>query len=96
MSSNVADKRIVDVMFDADVMTWHLRDGRRISVPLEWYPRLFEANDRQRLHWALCCGGLGVTWAYLDEDLHVDGLLDGRPSPEFFVDPEQSQAGPRR
>ena len=59
-----------------------LRDGRTVTVPLTWYPRLVHGTARERRNWRLVGGGMGIHWPDLDEDLSVEGLLAGRPSTE--------------
>jgi len=59
-----------------------LRDGRVVSVPLSWYPRLAEGLPRERRRWELLGPGIGIHWPDLDEDISVDGLLQGLPSGE--------------
>ena len=56
-------------------------DGRTITVPLVWYPKLLEASEAQRNHWEICGGGYGIHWPDLDEDLSTEGLLRGAPAP---------------
>jgi hypothetical protein len=59
-----------------------LVDGRRLAVPLLWYPRLANATPKQRARYRLCGGGAGIHWPAVDEDLSVEGLLAGyRPPP---------------
>ncbi len=65
-----------------DTLTAELADGRSISVPLGWYPRLAHATPDERRNWRLIGGGEGVHWPDLDEDISVEGLLAGRPSGE--------------
>ena len=65
-----------------DTLTAELADGRSISVPLAWYPRLAHATPDERRNWRLIGGGEGVHWPDLDEDISVEGLLAGRPSGE--------------
>lgn len=65
-----------------DTLTAELSDGRSISVPLAWYPRLAHASPHERRNWRLIGGGEGVHWPDLDEDISVEGLLAGRPSGE--------------
>lgn len=72
-----ADERVLDVSFSED----SLRDGRKISVPLTWYPRLLHATPTQRDNWRLAGGGYGIYWPDLDEDLSTAGLLRGAPAP---------------
>src|ERR1043166_1353217 len=59
-----------------------LSDGRTVTAPLAWYPRLLHGTARERQRWQLIGGGVGVHWPDLDEDLSVEGLLAGRPSGE--------------
>ncbi len=63
------------VSLDADALTVHLTDGRAITVPLEWFPRLRDATEEQRGNWRLIGGGVGIHWPDIDEDLSVEGLL---------------------
>ena len=58
-----------------------LLDGRTISVPLVWYPRLLAATPEQRSNWRLVGGGFGIHWPDVDEDLSTEGLLRGAPAP---------------
>ncbi|AJD49704.1 hypothetical protein S7S_16460 [Isoalcanivorax pacificus W11-5] len=55
-----------------------LQDGRRLSIPLSWFPRLQTATPSQRENYVLMGGGLGVHWPELDEDISVEGLLRGQ------------------
>jgi len=57
-----------------------LMDGRTISVPLAWYPRLASATAEQRAVWEICGGGYGIHWPQIDEDLSTEGLLRGAPA----------------
>jgi hypothetical protein len=65
----------VDVSCNSDELRVELADGRRIIVPLEWYPRLQEATPKERNNWRLIGGGLGIHWENLDEDVSVASLL---------------------
>ncbi|MBI1899734.1 MAG: DUF2442 domain-containing protein [Planctomycetia bacterium] len=76
-----ADERVADVAFTDDMLTVSLMDGRVISVPLAWYPRLLNATKAQRLNWRLAGGGYGIHWPDVDEDLSTEGLLRGAPAP---------------
>lgn len=71
---------VKDVHFDDDTMSVDLVDGRTITVPLVWYPRLLHASMGQRNHWEICGGGFGIHWPDLDEDLSTEGLLRGAPA----------------
>ena len=77
-----ADERVRDVRFSEDSLTVDLMDGRSISVPLAWYPRLMNATPEQRSHWQVCGGGFGIHWPEIDEDLSTEGLLRGAPAPQ--------------
>ena len=61
------------VEFTADELIVYLVDGRKVSVPITWYPRLAAAEDKQRENWEL----LGIHWPDIDEDLSVSGILRG-------------------
>ena len=80
-STTIPDERVADVAFTAHRLEVESRDGRRISVPLAWYPRLDQATAEQRRDWELCGAGYGIHWPRLDEDLSVEGLLRGAPAP---------------
>lgn len=73
--------RVRDVRFDDERLIVDLTDGRTISVPLEWYPRLFAATAEQRANWRIAGGGYGIHWPAVDEDLSIEGLLRGAPAP---------------
>lgn len=74
------DIRVRDVRVDAERLTVDLMDGRSITVPLAWYPRLFAATPAQRRHWEMAGAGYGIHWPELDEDLSTEGLLRGAPA----------------
>jgi hypothetical protein len=76
-----ADERVADVKCTRDTLTVSLRDGRTISVPLTWYPRLLRATPGQRRKWKIAGGGYGIHWPEIDEDLSTEGLLRGAPAP---------------
>ncbi len=80
-TSTKPQERIVDVELDEDRVTAKLADGRTISVPIAWYPRLLHATPEQRLNWQLAGGGYGIHWPDIDEDLSSDGMLRGAPAP---------------
>jgi hypothetical protein len=65
-----------------DALTVDLNDGRTISVPLAWYPRLVHGSTDERKNWRLIGQGAGIHWEDLDEDVSVENLLLGRPSGE--------------
>jgi uncharacterized protein DUF2442 len=76
-----ADERVSSVTFTDESLSVGLMDGRTISVPLAWYPKLLEASEAQRSHWQICGGGYGIHWSDIDEDLSTEGLLRGAPAP---------------
>jgi hypothetical protein len=80
ISARVADERVLDVRFDDASLIVDLMDGRTISVPLAWYPRLLGATPEQRARWEKAGGGYGIYWPDLDEDLSTEGLLRGAPA----------------
>ncbi len=65
----------VDVSTDADSLHVVLADGRELSAPLAWFPRLQKATPEQRRNWRLIGGGIGIHWADVDEDISVESLL---------------------
>jgi hypothetical protein len=69
-------------MFSEDSMTVQLDDGRALSVPLVWYPRLLEGTVEERNRYELIGNSGGIHWPDLDEDISVEGLLAGRRSAE--------------
>jgi hypothetical protein len=75
--------RASDVHFDEDSLSVDLEDGRTITVPLAWYPRLLNATPRQRANWELCAAGFGIHWPDVDEDLSTEGLLEGYPARKY-------------
>jgi hypothetical protein len=76
-----ADIRVRSVSVTDDEFTVGLMDGRKISAPLSWYPRLAQATPVQRSRWQVCGGGFGIHWPDVDEDLSTEGLLAGAPAP---------------
>lgn len=71
-----------EVRVTSDTLTVDLSDGRSISAPLAWYPRLAHATQQERRHWRLIGKGEGIHWEDLDEDISVASLLAGKPSGE--------------
>ena len=76
--------RGIAVRFTEDFLIVELRDGRVISTPLLWYPRLENAGAQERATWEWIGSGTGIHWPGLDEDLSVAGMLAGQPSREFL------------
>ncbi|MDD2892510.1 MAG: DUF2442 domain-containing protein [Halothiobacillaceae bacterium] len=65
------------VFFDAGMMWLELLDGRRLGVPLAYFPRLLHASPEARMNYTISGGGKGLHWDALDEDISVEGLLQG-------------------
>jgi hypothetical protein len=80
ISAKVTDERVAGVRCDADSLIVDLMDGRTISAPLAWFPRLLSARPEQRDHWQVSAGGFGIHWPEIDEDLSTEGLLRGAPA----------------
>lgn len=76
-----AGEKVKDVHFGEDAFSVDLLDGRTITVPYAWYPRLLHATAEQRSDWERCGGGFGIHWPAIDEDLSTEGLLRGAPAP---------------
>lgn len=74
--------RIVDVEISDDTLSVDLEDGRTISVPIGWYPRLAHGTPDERANFELSGAGFGIHWPDLDEDIGVEGLLLGKHSLE--------------
>jgi len=64
-----------DVSFTRDTLRVLLADGREISAPLQWFPRLLGATPEQRAQWELIGDGIGIHWPQVDEDIEVESLL---------------------
>lgn len=71
-----------NVIVTDDSLTVELDDGRTVSVPLAWYPRLLYASTEERNSWRLVGKGAGIHWEAIDEDISAEGLIAGRPSGE--------------
>ena len=85
MSSSTVDtssSTAVQVRVTEDELVCELADGRTISVPISWYPRLLHAASDERNQWQLIGGGRGIHWPALDEDISVENLLAGKSSGE--------------
>ena len=78
-------ERVVNVSSTDIQLVVYLEDGRSISVPLTWYPRLLHATQKERDDWQVAGGGFGIHWPSIDEDLSVEGLLRGAPAPRVSV-----------
>ena len=80
--AEILEIRAHGVEIDQDSLRVDLVDGRSVSVPLAWYPRLLHGTHEQRNNWRLIGAGEGLHWADLDEDISVENLLAGEPSGE--------------
>jgi hypothetical protein len=80
-----AGEAVRDVHFSDDTLSVDLADGRTITVPLVWYPRLLQATPAQRENWEIVGAGYGIHWPDVDEDLSAEGLLRGAPAPRVTV-----------
>ena len=76
-----AGERVMDVRVTDDTISVDLFDGRMITVPLAWYPRLLHATPAQRANWRIAGAGYGIHWPEVDEDLSAQGFLQGAPAP---------------
>ena len=74
-----------DVIVTSELLNIDLSDGRSISVPLTWFPRLVYANQKERKNWRIIGRGEGAHWEDIDEDISVEGLLAGKASGESNV-----------
>jgi hypothetical protein len=85
MNTSVIEIRVPNaenVTITEDTLTVDLSDGRTISVPLAWFPRLVQSSPEERNNWRLIGQGQGIHWEDVDEDISVEGLLAGKPSGE--------------
>ena len=84
MSTLVIERDVFaeSICFSEDSLIVRLDDGRSLSVPLAWYPRLLDGTEAERNNYELIGEGEGIHWPELDEDISVEGLLAGRRSAE--------------
>jgi hypothetical protein len=75
--STDAAVRVRDVALTRDLVSFALMDGRTISAPIAWFPRLLKGTRRQRANWRIVGAGIGVHWPDIDEDISALGLLRG-------------------
>jgi|SRR3990167_3755387 len=74
--------RVVNVLITDDTLSVDLEDGRTVSVPIGWYPRLAHGTPAERANFQISGAGYGIHWPDLDEDIGVEGLLLGKKSAE--------------
>ena len=72
----------LNVLLTDDTLSVDLSDGRSISIPIAWFPRLLHSTEQERNNWRLIGKGQGIHWEDLDEDISIEGLLAGKPSGE--------------
>ena len=80
--TEIVEARAQHIGVDGKSLTVVLIDGRTVSVPIGWYPRLLQGTPDERNNWRLVGGGQGIHWPDLDEDISVDNLLAGKRSLE--------------
>jgi hypothetical protein len=78
-------EKVVEVEISDDELKVCLIDGRTITVPLVWYPRILHATAEQRANWEFAGAGFGIHWPEIDEDFSVEGLLRGAPAPRSLA-----------
>lgn len=72
------DDHAVDVSFTKNALHLVLADGREVSAPLEWFPKLRDASEKDRNNWRLIGNGIGVHWPEIDEDVAVGTIMRGK------------------
>ena len=72
----------LNVSLTDDTLSVDLNDGRSISVPIAWFPRLLHSTEKERNNWRLIGRGQEIHWEDIDEDISIEGLLAGKPSGE--------------
>lgn len=92
-AAEIQKPRITGVSVASELLHVDLSDGRSLSVPLEWFPRLKQATQVELCDWRLIGDGEGIHWETLDEDISMDGLLGGRPSMESAASFQRWLAG---
>lgn len=83
-TSNSNEERAEKIKVTADTLVVYLVDGRKLEVPLAWFPRLCKASSAQRKNYRLVGEGYGIHWAKIDEDISVEGLLNISAYPLVF------------
>ena len=96
MSTLVGNREVtaVEVSCTTDTLNVVLADGRMISAPLVWFPRLVDATPEQRAAWGLIGGGIGIHWEAIDEDISVASLL--QPENYMWLPKETLRAAQKR
>jgi len=82
ISTEISVSPAIDIAITDELLTVKLADGREISVPIAWYPRLANGTAKERRKWTISYSGRGLHWEDLDEDISVKGVIAGLPSNE--------------
>lgn len=86
-----SEPRAEKVKVTSQILIVYLVDGRKLEVPLAWFPRLCKATAAQRKHYRLIGEGIGIHWPKIDEDISVEGLLNVSKYPLVWQNPERKQ-----
>jgi hypothetical protein len=81
MTTSLNNQAIIGMHIEAEEFVLDFNDGRSLSIPLWWYPRLYKAKPEERQQWEFCAGGRGIHWPMIDEDISLEALLEGRKAP---------------
>ena len=82
LTIDIINSRIKNIEWSDDALIVDLNDGRTISVPVMWYPRLLHGTTKERNNWRLIGNGEGIHWPDLDEDISIENIIAGKPSGE--------------
>ena len=93
LADDVGDATVTDVEVSPVEVCFRLSDGRTVSAPIAWYPRLAAGTDEERSDWRINGAGGGVHWPRLDEDVSAENVLRGQPSMESAKSLERWLAG---
>ncbi|MBF0377753.1 MAG: DUF2442 domain-containing protein [Desulfamplus sp.] len=82
LAVKIKTPKIYNLNINDETLTVEIDDGRTISLPLSWYPRLHYSSVAERENWRLIGNGSGIHWSDIDEDISLEGILAGNPSGE--------------
>ena len=82
LTIDIINSRIKNIEWSNDALVVDLNDGRTISVPVMWYPRLLHGTIKEKNNWRLIGNGEGIHWPDLDEDISIENIIAGKPSGE--------------